>query len=524
MKTAIKPERTAEIVNLLQDPATYPDRPTRVETIETHISWVFLTDGHVYKLKKPVRFEFLDFSTPAARRLACEEEIHLNRRLSHDVYMGVIPITLSDERGLQLGGGGREIDCVVKMRRLPADRALDVMIRRRQLHSAQIDAVSDYLARFYTSLPSKVLQPEDHHRHLVDHCLANRTDLLGHLRAAKERRTRRIHAAQQRFLTLKRELFHDRVENGRIVDGHGDLRAEHVYLESPPSVIDCVEFSPELREVDVVDELSFLAMDCQRLGNGDVGRRLLDAYQQASGDVPPDNLAAFYKSYRACVRAKVAALRAEQASGAQQRQFVRQACQYLTWAEHFAAELGPPLLVIVGGLMGSGKSTLAAALAESLAAELRRTDQIRNELFGSSDLPADYGVGLYDHATRRHVYDVLLTQAEDLLDEGCSLVLDGTFLTNELRWTAVDLATRHGARCLLVQCECPRETALARIARRAESEYTDSEARPDLYDQQRGDYEPPDPILPTIAVDATRPVEEELRMVVPALRAALFAR
>ncbi|MDC0936902.1 AAA family ATPase [Pirellulales bacterium] len=511
-----------QIVECLKTPATYSYQPPRVEVIETHISWVFLTNRFAYKMKKPVAFEFVDFTTPHARRFACAEEIRLNRRLSHNVYIATLPITYDQRHGIELDGAGRVIDFVVKMRRLPADRALDQLIRDNRLHSNHINAISHYLVDFYTQLPPKVLPPEDHHQHLVNHCRANQRDLLGHLDDPYKMQIHRIHAAQSRYLALRKDLFYNRVRDGRIVDGHGDLRAEHIYMESPPAVIDCVEFSPELREVDVLDELCFLAMDCQRLGEGKAGAEVLAEYLTASGDSPPESLSAFYKSYRAAVRAKVVALRIEQTTGAERKRLVRELHQYLNWAEHYAARLGPTAMIVVVGLMGSGKSTLASVVADALGADLVQTDEVRRTALGASQTPAAYGTEIYQHDQRQRVYDEMLSRAGEILDEGTSVVLDGTFLTNALRRTAAACGRRHGARPMFVECHCPRDVAMARIDERARADATESEARPDLFDRQASEHEAIDGSIPAVRVCTTASVHDELRDVAAAVRMAVF--
>lgn len=523
MSTVTTTPTTSSIVIFLQDAASYPEHPSRVDTIETHISWVFLTDHFAYKLKKPVQLEFLDFSTSHARRLACAEEIRLNRRLSHNVYIAMLPITWDECGGLGLDDRGKEVDFVVKMRRLPCNRALDHLVQHQELHVADIDAITEYLVDLYTCLPPMVLQPKDHFQQLDNHCHANFTHLLGFQGGTHERLVRRIHGAQKRFLTIEREMFYDRVRDGRIVEGHGDLRAEHIYLESTPAIIDCIEFSKELRQVDVLDELSFLAMDCQRLGNDGVGEHVLRAYRQASGDHSSAELAAFYKSYRACVRAKVAALRAEQVGDNERKPLLRQFHQYLNWADYYAARLGPPTLVVIGGLMGSGKSTLATQVAEALGAELVSTDHIRLMLFGRSASPAAYGAEIYEGDLRLRVYEELLAHAEGILDDGRSAVLDGTYLTNALRDAAFERGRRHGAHVLFVECTCSRVTTLARIAERATSGSSESEATPELYDQQLTQREAFDSAMPRVGVDSSAPLHEGLRAVFSAIRADLFA-
>ena len=258
-------------------------------------------------------------------------------------------------------------------------------------------------------------------------------------------RVRRIHSAQLRYLNVEKDLLDSRVISGRIVKGHGDLRPEHIYLENPPVVIDCIEFSEELRMVDIADELNFFAMECDRLGNSDVGKLVLSTYEDVCADGIPAHLGSFYRCYRACVRAKVAILQAQQQTDDQRRVFNRLTHQYINWADHYAEQLGRPCLLVVFGLIGSGKSTLAGKLAEAFDIEVLSTDRIRRSMMGPSPSPAKYGEDLYRENSRRQVYEELFCQAAHILDNGQSLVLDGTFLSRELRSRARDLSRRHGA-------------------------------------------------------------------------------
>lgn len=510
--------KTSDVLRLFHNLNTYAERTQTVELVETHISWVFLTDHFAYKVKKPVQFEFLDYSTQQARELACTEEIRLNRRLTNDVYLSLLPITSGAKGRLELDGEGHPVDFVVKMRRLPSHLALDELIGHRKLNSHHIDELVDYLVRFYTELPPKNVQPNEYYQNLQGHCRANHKDLFDFAGRGYRQTLRRIHGAQLRLLWLEKERFLNRARDGRIVDGHGDLRAEHVFLESPPAVIDCIEFSEELRQVDVVDDLSCLAMDCLRVGNCVVGDRLLSAYEKLSGDRPPAKIENFFKSYRACVRAKVAALYLLQPDVSQRKQRIRELHQYLQWADHYASKLGRPMIAIVGGLMGSGKSTLAKALSESIATEVISTDEIRNSLFGLSKTMPAFNRGHYRPELRRQVYKEMFHKAQDHLDNGQSVVLDGTFLSNDLRLAAIHLGKQHGAIPVFVECECSRETVLSRIAERAESGTNFSEARSELADNQLAEREDPCPSIPRICIDTTNSILETLETLAMNLR------
>lgn len=513
------PDKTP--LDLLRRPESYPDRPSGVQLIETHISWVFLTDRYAYKLKKPVRFEFLDFSTESARHEACEEELRLNRRMAPHVYLKVVPITCDSRGRLNLGGTGTPVDWVVKMRRLPEERTLEALARAGNLQEAEIEEVAQALARFYSEAAPLTERPEQYREEIEHHVRANREALLESAEGADATRVKRIHSAQLRFLRLAPQLLDERVCDGRIVEGHGDLRPEHIYLEATPVIIDCVEFSAELRQLDVADELCFLAMECERIGATAIGDRVLDCYCRTSGDHPPQALLAFYKSYRACVRAKVSALRAAQLNEADRAAAMSQVEKYLVLADKHAARLGPPLLIVTGGLMGTGKSTLAAELSETLHTELASTDVIRREMVGPSTLPAEYGKGHYEPETREQVYDRLFDRAEQLLGDRLSVVLDGTFLTNQLRLRAVELAQKFGAAPLVVRCECPEQVACARIADRLAAAATPSEGRPDLYRLLQKEEEPVPPDLPHLVVDTTTSIQAQVQAVLAWYRASI---
>ncbi|HEV3343539.1 MAG TPA: AAA family ATPase [Pirellulales bacterium] len=508
------------LVKLLLRPTVYPDRPSRVELVETHISWVFLTDRFVYKLKKPVHFDFLDYSTPEARRRACHAECELNQRLAPDVYLGVLPVTIEAKGRIVIGGSGRATDWLVKMRRLPAGRMLDELLRKGQLREAEIEGLANWLARYYHRLSPVFVEAGDYRAAIERHVRGNREELLSGRHGLPADLIKRCHAAQLRFLALDKDQFEARVCDGRIVEGHGDLRLEHVCLDGQPVVFDCVEFNAELRRVDVADELAFLAMECERLGNECAGRRILEAYRLESHDHFSAALESFYKCYRACVRAKVAALAEEQhaSSGAQGR---RLSLAYLALADRYAAELGPPSVILVGGLMGSGKSTLASLLVERLGSEEVSTDAVRRDLLGASPRPAAFGEGHYSPELRQHVYNGLLHRAEVLLRARGSVVLDGTFLKETQRQAAVKLARAAGAVPLVVYCTCPAEVATERIERRAASGTSISESRADLYALQQSAAEPFDGGN-ALNVDTTTPLRLQESAVLNELRSRML--
>jgi len=519
------------IVAALSDPRTYADRPAEVTVIETHISWVFLTNRHAYKLKKPVRFSFLDFSTPERRRAACQSELQLNRRLAPDVYLEVLPVTISNRGRVRLDGDDAPVDWVVKMRRLPADRTLEQRIRDGTLTVAEVDETAHRLADFYRCLPPLSIRTEQYHQYIEQHVLGNRHDLLDPACGLRAARVRRVHAAQLRVLRLQQAMFDDRVCDGRIVEGHGDLRPEHIYLttRNGPTVIDCIEFNAEFRQLDVLDELSFLAMECELLDAAWVGTRILEHYTRTSSDEPPDDLRSFYICYRACVRAKVQALRASQVSSDERDVMLAGAEAYLQLADRYADKLAPPLLLVVRGLTGVGKSTLSESICDSLGIELLQTDAVRRELFEPADdsaadqsagESAGYSEGAYCPDARQRVYDELFARAAQLLENRQSVVLDGTFLTTELRQRAAALAPRFGAAFLLIECHCPDEVAAERIAARRAAGGSLSQSRPEFVSRQRAEAERDPPGIAARRIDTSLSLPAMLERVFAALRRA----
>ena len=511
-----------EVTQVLSQPEAYPDTTRSVSRVETHISRVFLTDRYAYKLKKPVRFEFLDYSSPELRRGACQAELELNRRMSRGVYLSLAAVVRGTDGRLQVvdmtsgvrpanseaarGGefhearplatrfaptgnhapGGEVVEWLVKMRRLPDDRSLEMLIRQGKLQPTHVTELGRFLAEYYTQLPPVTLEPRVYLTRLRRHITENLRELLRPHRELDFDLIRRTQHHQLWYLHLEETAFANRVRDGRIVDGHGDLRPEHIYWAPELEIIDCLEFSSELRQVDALDELSFLAMECSRLGRAEIGEQVLRAYATACNDRPPFAIWNFYQAYRASVRAKVAAIRSDQDAQAERRdETLRSITAYLQIALDRCQNFRVPRLIVVSGLMGTGKSTVATDLAQRLSAGLLQTDAIRRELFGVVDDQAHFQAGRYTADRRQRVYDELFSRAATQLSDGKDVILDGTFLADAHLLQAWQLAERHHARLVHLRCSCPDEVALQRIEGRMRDVNRISDARPELYFQQK---------------------------------------
>ncbi len=271
------------------------------------MSWVFLGPRFVHKLKKPVRYEFLDFSTLEARRRDCEREVRLNRRLAEDIYLGTVALRVDEHGGLALGDGGMIVDWLVKMRRLPSARMLDMAIQSHTVSGEDVSRVGRVLIEFYRHIAAPiVLAPKAYRQRFAADIGSNSTALGKAQLGLPQTQLKRLAAAQQRFVTEQGELLEQRAQDARIVEAHGDLRPEHICLLREPVVIDCLEFNRELRILDPVDELSYLALECERLGAAGIGKQVLHHYAEVTGDHSPAQLIDFYKLFRACLRAKIA--------------------------------------------------------------------------------------------------------------------------------------------------------------------------------------------------------------------------
>ena len=306
-------------LRFLREPSSFPDGKADFRVVETHTSWVYLCGDRVYKLKKPLRYSYLDFTTVEARRLNCEAELRLNRRLAPDIYLEVIPLTVNSDGALCLSGSGPVADWLVKMRRLPADREFERLLSGGDVAQGDLYELALTLAQFYRRAPEVPISVADYiaqfRREInsTEHALQRFADKLG-----GDRFTHGL-TAQRAYLDENGQRLAERVRGGRIVEGHGDLRPEHIFLTPAPQIIDCLEFNRDFRILDPADELAFLAMECNRLGVPTVGPTLFDVYRETTGDDPPEELVRFYTRFRAGLWARLAILHLDRPGGQDRR-------------------------------------------------------------------------------------------------------------------------------------------------------------------------------------------------------------
>ncbi len=344
MTASQAPERTGrnleEKVAFLRQPQVYPDESVKVTAVETHMSWVFLTRQLAYKLKKPVRDDVLDFRSLDSRRRNCEEEVRLNRRLAPEVYLGSVPLTEEADGVLAVDGIGEPVDWLVRMRRLPAERMLDRAIRAGGVKTRELRIVAGLLARFFTDAVPVAMPPAEYRRRLANAVTANRRILADPSREMPVRSVETVTATLRKVVMGQAPLFDRRIRRGRIREGHGDLRAEHVFLGPKAAVIDCLEFNRDFRIQDSADELSFLAIECEVLGSPGAGKVILETCCDRLGDEPPPELITFYKARRAMMRASSAILHPANGSAGDSAYWRGRAETYLALAEQYARQAG----------------------------------------------------------------------------------------------------------------------------------------------------------------------------------------
>ena len=469
------------LVESLQRPEAYPWRPENVDLVETHISWVFLAGDRVVKVKRPVQFPFVDHRSAAQRRHSCEEEARLNRRLTMDVYLGVVPIRRSGAE-LAVDGEGEPVEWATLMRRLPHDRMLDVLLAANEAPHDLADRLAAVLIPFHRETAGRCDATEPELTAVITDNLDELRPFAGPLLGATQFAL--LDEAMRGFIGDHGDLLAKRVAEGWIRDGHGDLRAEHVCLEPDGvQIFDCVEFNSALRCADVASDLAFLVMDLDRLGTGSAAQELVAHYRAAGIDLP-DPLLRWYRAHRALVRAKVACIETG-GDATTHPELTQVASTYLDLAT--AAMLSfQPFLIAMTGLSGTGKSTVAASLARATGAELLASDVVRKHVAGvSGPSPADWGEGLYDEAWTERTYDALFSRAAEALRAGRTVILDASFLDGDRREQAAAVAAHAGVPFLLVGTICDPAIAEARIKARAARGASASDATTAVFRRQQ---------------------------------------
>jgi aminoglycoside phosphotransferase family enzyme len=328
-----------EKVSFLKQPKVYPHPVVKVETKETHTSWVFLVDDFAYKLKKPVLLRFLDLRTLEARLKNCREEIRLNKRLAADLYVGIVSLVLNEEGKLQIEGKGLVIEWLVKMKRIPEENLLDYAIRHQRADEALVKAAAMLLAEFYKNALPVYMERYLYRKELKDEIISTHTDLLNPLYHLPIGLIEQISNNLIHFLNNHYLMFDKRVANGKIIEAHGDLKPEHICLLPQPAIIDALEFNRELRVMDIAEELSFFEMECEMMGDLVTGQLFFDCYKKMANDNIPESLIFFYKTKKALLRTWLVARHIMETGYKEQPKWLKRANTYLQLAKKYNHKL-----------------------------------------------------------------------------------------------------------------------------------------------------------------------------------------
>lgn len=492
------------LFDTLKKPTFYGPDVTSVQLIQTHISIVALTGTYAYKVKKPVNFGFLDFSTLDKRKYYCEEELRLNKRLCPEMYLEILPIT-KKENTLQINGEGTIVEYIVKMKEFPQEAIMTTMLQKNLVSEETIDHLCTLLVDFYqTQTPSEnvtkygtlpaVKQNIDENfeqtRPMINITIPTQTFSF-------------IKDAVNQFFEQKKEVFDQRIREGRIFECHGDLHSGNIAITNKTiHVFDCIEFNDRFRFCDVASDIGFLAMDLDYQNYPYLSSYLIQQYVQKSKDHGIYSVLNFYKSYRAFVRGKVHGFQLNDPHIEPERKQPLQetAKKYFQLSEYYTnlflldVQTYKPIVFIVCGLSGTGKSTIAQKIAVDYHADTINTDVVRKELAGIDKYEQhhdSFNTGLYNPKKVDTTYEHVLQRASRSVKEGHNVVIDATFQKKKYREMARHIARTNHATFVLVHCVCPESVVKKRLDDRVKKKSI-SDGRWDIYLLQKTTFEPLD--------------------------------
>lgn len=514
------------LLKALQNPALYDHPVTGFKLIQTHISWILLTGEYAYKIKKPMDFGFLDFTTLASRQFYCEEELRLNRRTAPDIYLGVVPVNgpaeapslgpLNEASDLRAGSEQGQVHEPHPEHEKATGEVIEYAVKMRQFDpEATLDALLDDPDALAVKLDHLALQVADFHQHQATPVAA--TSSLGTaaevwapvkqnfdqirplLSDAQElKQLDQLESWAECSYQCLQEMLTSRHKDGFVRECHGDMHFGNVTLiDGNPTLFDCIEFNEGFRWVDVINDLAFLLMDLDDRGLCELSARTRNQYLEQTGDYAGLRLLRFYKAYRAMVRCKIA-LFTMGAPGLPESvlQEERQKYQrYMGLAERYM-NVPSCFLMIMHGVSGTGKSTISSHLLQHLKAVRVRSDVERKRLHGLQPLANSHSNldgGIYTNNASEQTYDALATHADSVLRAGYPVILDATFLQTKHRQQMQALAEQHGVPFIVVDCQASQDVVEQRIETRQAAGNDAAEADVDVMHRQ---LETQDPLTP----------------------------
>lgn len=504
-QTANSKQNLNRLLKYLEQPEAYSHQPEKVEHVQTHISHVFIAPPYVYKLKKPVDFGFLDYSTLQKRKKCCRREVELNRRLTDDVYLGVKAITEQDGKYIiqeDMREEGTPIEYAVKMKKLPEEYFLHTYLEDNTLTTRHLNRVADKLADFYNrQQPDEDISKWGTIEKIKVNTDENFSQTEPFIGDTLDRNTfEAIRYFTNQYFDRRAELFERRIAEKRIVDGHGDLHLEHIHITPEKvQIYDCIEFNDRFRYGDLAVDLAFLAMDLDFNGRWHQERYFINRMAEKLDDPELPEIIDFYKCYRAYVKGKVKSLQSseEEVPEADRIKAADTAARYFDLSLRYALLGSQPTLLAFMGRVGTGKSTLARHLEEKLNIERHSSDSIRKSMAGvplDCRTPAAKRDEVYSAPMSKETYQRLFRKARSGLEQGNSVILDATFNSVSSRNQLQEIAKEMDSRLLLVEARASDEVIRQRLRDREQQQGVVSDARLEDFDKLNERYQPPEEI------------------------------
>lgn len=485
----------------IKNPLFYGKDVNSVEIIQTHISYVALTGKYAYKIKKPMNFGFLDFSTLEKRKYFCKEEVKLNKRLCPDIYLGVVPITIKNNN-FELSGKGKAVEYAVKMKEFPQEKIMTKLLEKEEIDEEILDKICEILNNFYKkSERSNEIDSYGSIETIKKNTDENfdQTKEVIDVTIPKEK-FNYIKTVTNQFLAKKKIVFEKRIKNGFIRDCHGDLHSGNIVVSNNKVFIfDCIEFNERFRYSDVASDIGFLAMDLDFQGHPYHSSYFINRYVEKSKDLGIYDVLNFYKCYRAYVRGKVIGFKLNDPhiNKKEKQEIIITAGKYFDLAYYYAALFSrdlfesKPIFFITSGLTGTGKTTVARKISIDYNTQLISTDEIRKELEGMDKFERHhdaYNTGLYSPDKMLYTYEKALEKADKFLSKGESVTLDATFKTKKLRELARVVACKNNAIFLILVCKTPEKFIKKYLEERIKKKSI-SDGRWEIYLKQKDSFE-----------------------------------
>ncbi|MCX7769711.1 MAG: AAA family ATPase [Proteobacteria bacterium] len=489
----LNPEKT--LLDFFLDPTSYSHKTQDIKHIETHISHVFIAGEYVYKIKKPVNFGFLDFTTLQRRRFYCHREVILNSRLSKDLYLGVLPIYYSN-RGYSFkkSRGAKIVEYAIKMNRIDDKTILFNKIQNGCVLYNVVDKVAKHIAEFHKTIPPYKGKMSIY-SNTVFSCEENFEQVKPYIGKTIDNQTyNKIKSYTRDFLKTKKGLFYNRKKTGFVKEIHGDLHSQHISLVAPPVIFDCIEFNNRFRIDDVLNDISFLLMDLEFNGRYDLSSIVRKVYEECYQEAINEDLIKFYKVYRAVVRGKVEGFISDtQSEDDKKQKIIKKARDYFSLAESYLKESNKFNPIIFFGLSGSGKSTIAKEFLESHI--VIRSDEIRKKIAGQTPdkhVYVGFGQDIYSSDMTAKTYKAMIELMLEDIKRGRKVILDATFLKRWQRDLVIKACEEAGFEPFFINFFAPEGELFKRIEERRRRGEDISDAHEEILKRQIKEFEPPE--------------------------------